>query len=74
MEVQAGDLGFSVLIFCIMACSCVCLILIRRNYGGGELGGNVAFKRLCCGILICMWVMYVVLSALQSSGTIKSSI
>ena len=37
----------------------------------GELGGNKSFARLCAGMLVGLWVLYVSLSALSAYGYIN---
>jgi len=71
--VKAGSLGFSVGVFCVCATICISMLLIRRQpaYGGGELGGSYLSKRICAGLLVSLWFLYVLLSALQSYGKIS---
>uniref|UniRef100_A0A158P6I9 Sodium/calcium exchanger 1 n=1 Tax=Angiostrongylus cantonensis TaxID=6313 RepID=A0A158P6I9_ANGCA len=39
--VDPGNLGFSVLVFCLEACACITIIVLRRGkLVGGELGGS----------------------------------
>jgi len=38
--VPAGTLGFSVVLFCLCAVTCIVVLLIRRKVVGGELGGG----------------------------------
>jgi len=38
--VPAATLGFSVIVFCIVACIGIITLMIRRKVVGGELGGS----------------------------------
>jgi len=69
-HVRSGDLGFSVLVFTALAVCCVTMLLIRRSkkVAGGELGGVGA--KFIAGGLFCMWILYILLSALQVKGVI----
>ncbi|KAK6019210.1 Sodium/calcium exchanger protein [Ostertagia ostertagi] len=43
--VDPGNLGFSVLVFCLEACACITVIVLRRGkLVGGELGGPIKFR------------------------------
>lgn len=73
--VKAGTLGFSVTIYTIFAILGLALILARRFlgiFGKAELGGNDALKYVSAGILLLLWILYIVLSALQAYGIIES--
>jgi Ca2+/Na+ antiporter len=64
--VPAGSLSFSVTVFTCTALSCVGLLCLRRQLYGGELGGpSFASKRDAC-ILVCLWMVYIVVSILKS--------
>jgi len=67
-EVPAGSLGFSVTIFTLCAVVTVIIIMLRRYIPlfGGELGGPKVPKVICGVTLICIWVLYIVLSSLQA--------
>lgn len=74
--VPAGDLGFTVGIFC--GCAAVAFILLMwRRVNGAELGtggphtaGN-AMVTLACGItMILLWIVFVVFSSLKVEGII----
>ncbi|ELU04186.1 hypothetical protein CAPTEDRAFT_128764 [Capitella teleta] len=71
-EVNPGSLAFSVTIFIVFAIIAIIVILIRRTPAvGGELGGNPKYKVLSSCILFGLWVMYVLLSSLESYCYIK---
>merc|ERR1711998_322317 len=65
-EYQAGSLAVSVVIFFVFALLCIGLLVFRRYYYDGELGGNKNFAYLCSGVLGLFWFLYVVMSALQT--------
>ncbi|XP_060559696.1 sodium/calcium exchanger 3-like isoform X3 [Ruditapes philippinarum] len=70
----AGSLGFSVVIYSVCAFIALSLLLIRRYvplFGRAELGGPQVPKIICGIFLISLWVIYVMLSALQVKGIIK---
>lgn len=58
--VMGGDLGFSLVVFIIVALLCIALLVFRR-FRGGELGG--ANRWLHAGILVFMWFLYIALSS-----------
>lgn len=65
--VEAGSLGFSVVVFCCTAVVAIALMMLRRNKKvGGELGGTKAFKLPTSLFLSFLWVLYIVLSSLQT--------
>lgn len=66
----AGSLGFSVVIFCICAVTCICTLYLRRCLFGYELGGKM---KTPTGIFFCgLWLVYVLISSLETKGTIES--
>ena len=66
-RVQAGSLGFSVTIFCIMATICVCVLAARRHsFFGGELGGKKIPKILTGLFFFFLWFLYVLLASLEN--------
>ncbi|CAD5118698.1 DgyrCDS7380 [Dimorphilus gyrociliatus] len=67
-KVEAGTLGFSVLVYSVFASICVASLFMRRKLKafGGELGGSTKLKWLTAICLILMWFVYIVLSALQT--------
>lgn len=69
-EVPSGPLGFSVLVFMIVASTCLIFLVIRRKVVGGELGGNKTSKWASCVFCCCLWLVYVILSIMQSNGSI----
>lgn len=72
-EVKAGSLGFSITIFTVVAILAVALILARRYlsfFGRGELGGPVVPGYISAAFLVFLWVVYILLSSLESYGII----
>eukprot|EP00929_Paragymnodinium_shiwhaense_P020707 TRINITY_DN13709_c0_g1_i1.p1 TRINITY_DN13709_c0_g1~~TRINITY_DN13709_c0_g1_i1.p1 ORF type:complete len:934 (+),score=95.80 TRINITY_DN13709_c0_g1_i1:50-2803(+) len=68
--VEAGNLGFSVIVFLLEAMVCIIVLLYRRVREGGELGGSTASRAWTSAILVMLWVVYLSLGIWQSqSGT-----
>lgn len=64
--VIGGDLGYSVIVFTSLATFCICLLAVRRKAFGGELGGPKVPKIITVFILVMLWIVYLVLSAIRS--------
>ena len=74
-EVPAGSLGFSVVVYTVLAIFALALLLVRRYvplFGSAELGGPQVPKMVTGVIFIVMWVIYVLLSSLQAYGAIDA--
>lgn len=73
-EVPAGNLGFSVVVFCCCAVVAIGIMMLRRSKKvGGELGGEKAYK-LPTSLSFCfLWVLYIILSSLQTYCHIEVS-
>jgi len=67
----SGGLTFSVLVFFVFAVVCLGILLLRRYYAGGELGGRLFMCRLTSGVLVSLWVGYVVVSSIKNSDSSK---
>jgi solute carrier family 8 (sodium/calcium exchanger) len=65
--VPAGDLGFSVAVYSVLAVVAVILFMIRRKTYGGELGGPKLHCYLSSVLFGLLWISYIVLSALGPS-------
>ena len=65
-EVKSGALAFSVMIFMVFAVVCLSVIMLRRFFGPGELGGGEFGKKSCAALFFFMWFMYIVLSSLNA--------
>merc|ERR1711861_79810 len=59
----AGDLVFSVFVFFAFAVTCIFILIARRFYCGGELGGNKNICRATSALLVGLWFGYVIVSA-----------
>lgn len=66
-KVSAGNLGFSVVIFCVTAVTAIAVMMLRRSKRvGGELGGTKSYK-LPTSLFFCfLWIFYIVMSSLQT--------
>lgn len=67
--VKAGALGFSVAIYTTFSIICLALLMVRRYvgfFGKAELGGPTVPKWACAAFCLFLWLMYVLLSALQA--------
>lgn len=67
-EVDAGSLGFAVMVFCVEALLCIAILMYRRfnKNIGAELGGPSTSRMVTSTVLVIMWFTYVLLSALES--------
>lgn len=61
--VKAGSLGFSVSVFTGCALCCLCMLMVRRQRCGGELGGTRAWKIGSSGFLVLLWFVYISLAS-----------
>ena len=79
--VPAGDLGYSVTVFCVCAVTCLGTLTLRRSVLGGELGGPswaaassggplqlLLQKRVVAALFVLLWGVYIVASVLKSSS------
>jgi len=64
--VPAGNLVFSVMVFTVAATLCITLLMWRRRACGAELGGSWFQQRRDTGILLVLWVLYLVASITNS--------
>jgi len=62
LEVKAGTLTFAVILFCVEACIAISILLLRRKYAGGELGGPRKIKIASSIFFIFLWVFYLAMS------------
>ena len=59
-------------LFCCEALIAIIILLLRRNPSvGGELGGPKSVKSVTSGIFVCLWVTYVMVSALEAYKVIN---
>jgi len=68
--VVAGDLGFSVLIFCGCAIICIFHLILRRKMYGGELGGPEKPKYISAAFYVLLWFVYIIMSSLKATGNL----
>ena len=68
--VPAGNLGFSVGVFCACAISCFAILGIRRKIVGGELGGPKRLQNISAGALGFLWFFYILMSSLNALGAL----
>ena len=66
--VPAKTLGFSVVVFVIVATMAIIILLIRRKVVGGELGGSKQGRMISSIALTSLWLLYVIFSIFQSVG------
>lgn len=70
-RVSTSGLSFSVMLFLITSLCTLAVIVLRRIFLGGELGGKTAFiKYSTAGVCLLLWIIYVVLSCLKIYGHI----
>ncbi|KAH8236648.1 hypothetical protein KR026_007357 [Drosophila bipectinata] len=71
-NVEPGTIGFAVALFCGEALIAILLIMVRRwTKGiGAELGGPKVSKYVSAGILVFLWVFYVVICTLEAYDVI----
>lgn len=66
--VKAGTLVYTVAIFNSIAVSAICVLRLKRQLYGGELGGPFFVKMLSGGTLLALWATYVGLSCWKSAS------
>ena len=66
--VDPGSLAFSVTLFCVCAGVTCFVLLARRKFLGGELGGPMKYKLPTTILFTGLWILYVFLSALEAYG------
>lgn len=73
-NVKVGNLAFSVTVFSIFAVFAITVLMLRRRASTiqAELGGPRPWKTLSAVIFVCLWVLYVLLAALDSYCLIKT--
>jgi len=65
--VVGDDLKFSVSVFCVCAVLALLVLIARRKFLGGELGGPIIFKYATAGFLVCLWFVYIISSIVYTS-------
>lgn len=71
-RVNPGSLSYSVTLYCICAFICALVLMLRRIYVGGELGGPRTVKILTIVLFVGLWVFYLIMSTLEVYGVIKA--
>jgi len=66
--VPAGDLGFSVGVFCSCAVLCLCTLFVRRCVLGAELGGPTHLRYATAAFFLLLWAVYIGASASNAYG------
>jgi Ca2+/Na+ antiporter len=69
--VPAGSLGKSVAVFTVTAMFTICLLMARRLRCGGELGGPSRMKWASAGVMLALWLIYVVFSIVQAISEVE---
>jgi solute carrier family 8 (sodium/calcium exchanger) len=70
-KVPKGSLAFSVFVFLLVAIVCFIVLILRRRFIGGELGGPDLSKYVTGCFLFFLWFIYILLSTLQAYDIIK---
>jgi len=70
--VPADGLSFAVALFAAFAVLTLCLLMGRRAFLGGEVGGSKSVAYLSAGFLFLLWVIYVVLASLNAVGLLPA--
>ena len=68
-QVSSGTLIFSVAIYSTVSMLALAILGIRRrstSCGNAELGGPHKTRIISAGLLVFLWIVYIVLSALKS--------
>ena len=73
-RVPPGNLAFSVTVFSIFAFVAIAVLMLRRKAKsiGAELGGPKTPKIIGVSIFISLWLIYILLAALDSYCIIKT--
>ncbi|XP_060062808.1 sodium/calcium exchanger 2-like [Ylistrum balloti] len=70
-RVPSGNLTQSVIIFTILGFLCIVVLILRRKFVGGELGGaNPYIKWGSSILLLVFWFIYILLSSLKAYDVI----
>ena len=64
----AGDLAYSVVIFLLCSLICYIILMLRRIFIGGELGGPKLTAYASAGVLVLLWVIYITLSTIKATS------
>jgi solute carrier family 8 (sodium/calcium exchanger) len=72
-SVPAGSLAFSVMLFSVLATCAIVTLMARRAVTGAELGGSRWSSRLLSVFFALLWVIYIILAALNDKGFVGAS-
>ena len=67
-KVPAGEVAYSVFVFLVVALICFAILIARRYFLGGELGGPSASKWASMAVLMVLWIVYIVMSIINAAG------
>ena len=70
-QVTAGPLAFSVIVFLCVAIVCYIVLMTRRVFVKGELGGTPMGRYSSGCFLFFLWFIYILMSTLQAYEVIK---
>ncbi|KAI5074688.1 hypothetical protein GOP47_0010649 [Adiantum capillus-veneris] len=65
LRVPAGDLSFILIVYFITFIFCVLVLIARRYFIGGELGGPRNWAWASCIFILLLWMVFLVLSCLR---------
>jgi len=65
--VPAGDLAYSVIIFCITSGTCLATLILRRKVLGFELGGPMHLQWITFVLFVGLWLAYIFLSIAKAT-------
>jgi len=71
MVPPSNSLGFSVVLFSIMAGVWFTVLMLRRKYLGGELGGHWGWKTATWILFVVMWIIFIILVSMVEYGQIN---
>jgi hypothetical protein len=61
----AGEVAFAVAVYMPAAIVCLLLLYYKRVYCGGELGGSGFLRNGVAGLLVVLWIVFLVICGLQ---------
>lgn len=71
-RVASGNLTQSVIIFSCVGFTCIVVLILRRKFVGGELGGKNSVIRWGSSIfLFFLWFLYIILASLKAYDILK---
>ncbi|KAG8463670.1 hypothetical protein KFE25_003943 [Diacronema lutheri] len=70
--VPAEGLAFSVVVFGAFAIVTLAVLMARRKLVGGEVGGPKPLAYACSAFLVLLWLLYILLSSLYSTGQLPN--